>query len=74
MSAVEDDDEAFTPLAPGKPSAPDRGTVHSVTNPQLLDGTDKKNPFFETMPGPEYWHRNQPPYFMFGEFVQGMFT
>lgn len=41
--------------------------MHSVTNPETIAGTAKKNPFFETMPGPEAWHREQPPYFMFGE-------
>ena len=40
-----------------------------MTNPEYIPGSNnqKKNPFFETMPAPEVWHRNMPPYFPFGE-------
>lgn len=48
-------------------SDPSRGPVHSITNPANIHGTDKPNPFFESMPGPEVWHRNLPAYFMGGE-------
>ena len=54
-------------LPAGKPSAPGRGAAHSVTNPEVIPKTNKFNPFFETMPAPEQWHRNMPPYFPFGE-------
>lgn len=50
-----------------EPSAPKRGPVHSSTNPQTIPETTKKNPFFESMPAPEVWHRRMPPYFSFGE-------
>ncbi|KAK3720168.1 hypothetical protein LTR37_003992 [Vermiconidia calcicola] len=63
MSANED-----VALQPGQPSAPHRGTVRSVTNPEFIpDTNNKKNPFFETMPAPEVWHRRMPPYLPFGE-------
>lgn len=60
------------PLEPGMPSAPGRGPVRSVTNPEYIPDangkpTDRKNPFFETMPAPEIWHRRMPPIFPFGE-------
>ena len=35
----------------------------TIANDQVL----KPNPFFETMPAPEVWHRRMPPYFPFGE-------
>lgn len=54
-------------LRPGEPSEPGRGAIHSVTNPEFIEGTNRKNPFFETMPGPEVWHRRMPPFFPFGE-------
>ena len=56
----------------GEPSAPGRGAIRSVTNPEFIDGTLKKNPFFETMPAQEVWHRNMPRHFPFGEtpFIQ----
>ena len=62
-------DGGVTRLPPGEPSAPNRGSIHSITNPELIPDTSraKKNPFFETMPGPEVWHRRMPPYFTFGE-------
>jgi hypothetical protein len=55
------------PLQAGQPSGKGRGTVHSVTNKPLIPGTNRKNPFFETMPGPEVWHRRMPPFPPFGE-------
>ena len=55
------------PLPDDQPSAPNRGTVRSVTNPEFIPNTKRKNPFFETMPGPEVWHRRMAPYFPFGE-------
>ncbi|KAK4547053.1 hypothetical protein LTR36_001274 [Oleoguttula mirabilis] len=58
---------AKKPLGLGEASAPDRGIVRSSTNPQYIPGTEKDNPFFETMPAPEVWHRRMPPYFPFGE-------
>jgi hypothetical protein len=63
-SPARDDDE---PLPEGEPSAPDRGAVRSVTNPEYIPGMGKKNPFFETMPAPEVWHRRMPAFFPFGE-------
>ncbi|KAK3711717.1 hypothetical protein LTR37_009494 [Vermiconidia calcicola] len=55
-------------LQPGQASGPHRGTVRSVTNPEFIpDTNNKKNPFFETMPAPEVWHRRMPPYLPFGE-------
>lgn len=50
-----------------QPSEPGRGNTESVTNPRVIAGTGKLNPFYETMPAPEQWHRNMPPYFPFGE-------
>ena len=60
---------SHSPLQEGQPSAPNRGIIHSETNPEFIPDTSraKKNPFFETMPGPEVWHRRMPPYFTFGE-------
>lgn len=61
------------------PYCSERGTITSSTNPPLINividqdthGNDivqeRVNPFFETLPGPEVWHRNMPPYFSFGE-------
>ena len=61
--------EDTAPLPTGQPSAPKRGAIHSVTNPEFIPDTStvKRNPFFETMPGPEIWHRCMPPYLPFGE-------
>lgn len=61
--------EDVTPLAAGQPSAPNRGPIHSVTNPEFIPDSKavKKNPFFETMPGPEVWHRRMHRFFPFGE-------
>ncbi|OQO12663.1 hypothetical protein B0A48_02126 [Cryoendolithus antarcticus] len=48
-----------------------RGNVKSCTNPELIidekGNESKHNPFFETLPAPEVWHRRMPPYFPFGE-------
>ena len=59
--------EDNTPLPLGQPSAPNRGIIRSVTNPEFIPGTSKKNPFFETMPSPEIWHRRMPSILPFGE-------
>ena len=58
-----------TPLPKGQPSAEGRGAVHSVTNPEFIPDINvrRKNPFFETMPAPEVWHRRMPPFLPFGE-------
>ncbi|KAK6430911.1 hypothetical protein LTR95_012933 [Oleoguttula sp. CCFEE 5521] len=45
-----------------------RGKVESCTNLEFIsDEKGKHNPFFETLPAPEVWHRRMPPYFPFGE-------
>nr|OQO21182.1 hypothetical protein B0A51_12049 [Rachicladosporium sp. CCFEE 5018] len=45
-----------------------RGEVISCTNLESIsDQKGKHNPFFETLPAPEVWHRRMPPYFPFGE-------
>lgn len=44
-----------------------RGPIHSTTNPPFLPHDPNPNPFFETLPLPEVWHRHMPPYFPFGE-------
>nr|OQO21339.1 hypothetical protein B0A51_12401 [Rachicladosporium sp. CCFEE 5018] len=45
-----------------------RGKVISCTNLEFIsDEKGKHNPFFETLPSPEVWHRRMPPYFPFGE-------
>ncbi|KAI5370978.1 hypothetical protein Slin14017_G018570 [Septoria linicola] len=60
------------------PYASRRGNILSSTNPPTIsiaikkaDGTEeiqeRVNPFFETLPGPEVWHRNMPPFFSFGD-------
>ncbi|KAM3415925.1 hypothetical protein BST61_g9417 [Cercospora zeina] len=72
--------EAFPPnQVSWTPYCSERGNIISSTNLPLLDvvigedgsGNDiveqRVNPFFETLPGPEVWHRNMPPYFSFGE-------
>ena len=33
----------------------------------MVEELGKRNPFHETLPAPEVWHRNMPPYFPFGE-------
>jgi len=33
----------------------------------MIDSLNKPNPFHETLPAPEIWHRRMPPYFPFGE-------
>ena len=61
--------EDNTPLSEGQPSGKGRGTIHSVTNPEFIPDTTtlRKNPFFETMPGAEIWHRRMPHFLPFGE-------
>ena len=56
-SNKESDD--IVPLTPGEPSGKGRGAIHSATNPEFIPETStlRKNPFFETMPAPEVWHR-----------------
>jgi hypothetical protein len=44
-----------------------RGKIISPTNPQMIESLNKPNPFHETLPAPEIWHRRMPPYFPFGE-------
>jgi hypothetical protein len=45
----------------------DRGKIISPTNPATITALNKPNPFHETLPGPEVWHRRMAPYFTFGE-------
>lgn len=54
-----------------QPSAEGRGTVVSHTNPERIRvmGTIKPNPFYETMPAPETWHRRMPAFFPFGKYT-----
>jgi hypothetical protein len=33
----------------------------------MIESLNKPNPFHETLPAPEIWHRRMPPYFPFGE-------
>jgi hypothetical protein len=33
----------------------------------MISSLNKPNPFHETLPAPEIWHRRMPPYFPFGE-------
>jgi len=61
------------------PSGRKRGTVHSVTNPELIPGTQTKGKYFAPMLADDRaWpccrrsliygqHRRMPPYFPFGE-------
>jgi hypothetical protein len=49
------------------PSHSDRGIIISPTNPQMIESLGKPNPFHETLPAPETWHRRMPPNFPFGE-------
>lgn len=44
-----------------------RGEIVSPTNPVMISALNKCNPFHETLPAPEVWHRRMPPYFNFGE-------
>lgn len=44
-----------------------RGKIISPTNPPMVEELNKRNTFHETLPAPELWHRNMPPYFPFGE-------
>lgn len=56
------------PYARPHPPHPSRGTMISPTNPPTISTlTNKPNPFHETLPAPEIWHRRMPPYFPFGE-------
>jgi len=53
---------------PPHPNEPGRGEIISPTNPQTIPSlSNKPNPFHETLPAPEIWHRRMPPYFPFGE-------
>jgi hypothetical protein len=63
------DGEDVVPLLKGEPSGKGRGATHSVTNPEFIPETStrRKNPFFETMPAPEVWHRRMAPFLPFGE-------
>lgn len=62
-----------TSVTKATPKEPGRGTCLSSQNPEFVeierDGktTSQSNPFFETMPAPEVWHRRMPPVFPFGE-------
>lgn len=56
------------------PREPGRGILVSSQNPKKImikrDGkkaVEEDNPFHETMPAPEVWHRRMPPVFPFGE-------
>ena len=44
-----------------------RGDIVSPTNPPMIAALNKRNPFHETLPAPEVWHRRMAPYFTFGE-------
>ena len=48
-------------------SEPGRGSIVSPSNPEHIAALDRPNPFYETLPAPEVWHRRMPPYFPFGE-------
>lgn len=50
-----------------KASEPGRGNIVSPTNPEHIAELKRPNPFYETLPAPEVWHRRMPPYFPFGE-------
>lgn len=58
---------------PGLSELSQRGNMISSTNPGIITimvddhAQDRINPFFETLPGPEIWYRNMPPFFNFGE-------
>lgn len=58
---------------PGLSELSQRGNMISSTNPGIISimvddhAQDRINPFFETLPGPEIWYRNMPPFFNFGE-------
>ena len=49
------------------PNERGRDNIISPTNPQMIESLNKPNPFHETLPAPEIWHRRMPPYFPFGE-------
>lgn len=55
------------PSRPPHPNERGRGNIISPTNPQMIESLNKPNPFHETLPAPEIWHRRMPPYFPFGE-------
>ena len=44
-----------------------RGSIVSPTNTEHIAALDRPNPFYETLPAAEVWHRRMPPYFPFGE-------
>lgn len=57
------------PESPVKAREPGRGTIDSTQNPEfiMVKGVEQQNPFHESMPAPEVWHRRMPPVFPFGE-------
>lgn len=52
---------------PGTSHKNERGKIVSPTNPATITALNKPNPFHETLPAPEVWHRRMPPFFTFGE-------
>lgn len=66
-----------TEIVEGAPMSSKRGNYESSTNPGIIkilvdkskpdEWQERVNPFYETLPGPEVWHRNMPPFFSFGE-------
>lgn len=55
------------PPRPPHPNERGRDNIISPTNPHMIESLNKPNPFHETLPAPEIWHRRMPPYFPFGE-------
>lgn len=57
-------------------SEPGRGSIISPTNPENIAALNRPNPFYETLPAPEVWHRRMPPYFPFGEtpYMEGVMS
>ncbi|GAB7326116.1 hypothetical protein MBLNU13_g10131t1 [Cladosporium sp. NU13] len=55
------------PPRPPHPNERGRDNIISPTNPPMIESLNKPNPFHETLPAPEIWHRRMPPYFPFGE-------
>ena len=55
------------PPRPPHPNERGRDNIISPTNPQMIESLNKPNPFHETLPAPEIWHRRMPPYLPFGE-------
>lgn len=62
-----------TPASPIRPKEFGRGDIISSQNPKFINVMRngklerQENPFHETMPAPEVWHRRMPPVFPFGE-------